>query len=114
MKVNVFEFLKDAAGKVKAEAKKEVIKLYEDVELAVLGFASKAAEKAEAVSERFKAALVELDAAAKEDRARLVAEQAGLTVSDGTEKQAAPAAEEAPAAERQPAQAESPAPAEGT
>lgn len=80
MKVNVFEFLKDAAGKLEAEGKKGLLFLYDEIETSVLGFAGRIAEKDKVVSAEIKAALVELDAAVKEDKAKIVAEAAGLTV----------------------------------
>jgi hypothetical protein len=102
MKVNVFEFLKDAAGKLEAEAKNGLLFLYGEIEGAVLNFASRVAEKEKVVSARVKAALVELDAAVKEDKAKIVAEAAGLTVraADDTAKAAESVAASAGAAEQ--------------
>ena len=92
MKVNVFEFIKDSAAKVRATATKEVLAIYERAETVALELAEKAAEKGEEISERFRAALVELDAAAKADRARIVAEAAGLEATEPVNaKKAAPA-----------------------
>jgi hypothetical protein len=81
-KVDIFEFISDSAAKVRATANKEVLAIYEKAEAAALELATAAAEKGDKMSPRFKAALVELNASAKADKARIVAEAAGLQLME--------------------------------